>query len=291
MGFREEILKRLQKVTDLPTLPAMHLEVMRLMQDERSSASGVAELLSNDPSMAAKVLRVANSVAYGSHERVSSVSQAVTRMGFRQTSEIVLTLTVLDLFKDSALIDYAKFWQHSVCVATATRILVKYLSRWPREPAHTHTAGLLHDIGILALIRYGGDLYHSVISTAQDRHAALHEVEIEIMGVDHGEVGAIVLGRWRLPQSVVDACTVHHAPPNRGTSPTIPTAEMVHMANVCCESQGVTNGIDTHTEAMDDAQWGEYGFKAVDIPAIMQAVREEAKRALIIIDAAKPEPA
>jgi putative nucleotidyltransferase with HDIG domain len=190
----------------VPVFPQTALRTMRLMRDPRASLATVVEAASLDPATAGLVMRLGNSALFGSRTRVSTLSQAIGRLGFA-TSQKVITAAALQPVFDSPKLQEA--WQHSLQVADLSEQLA--CQAGAINPAEAYLAGLLHDVGRIALLSM--PLYDS---------ARLHGlmcggcppvyVENLLLRTDHAAMGAQIAAGWRLPDTMVSGIRLHHRP-------------------------------------------------------------------------------
>lgn len=272
MGFRAEILKRIEKAVDLPTLPGIFTKISSLLNSTGSSAKDIADIMKDDPALTARLLKVTNSAAFGGSEPISSVTQAVARLGFVKMGEIARSLSVLKLFTGGEVVDYREFWRHSLSVASATSLIPRHLGKGADAPEELFTAGLLHDIGIFVLEQYTGDLYRSVASMARETGQPLNAAEQQLMQIDHAEVGCILLKKWHIPESIAEAVRTHHEPYRHSDSHLFQTSELVKQANFICTTQGATNGISAPLTACSNEDWIRHGFTPDDVPSLLSKV-------------------
>ncbi len=284
MGFKEEIIKRIDKAADLPPLPGVFLKLDKLMGNSNSSATDVAVLMKDDMALTTRVLRVANSAAFSGTNKVTSVAQAVARLGFKQTGDIIRALSLVGLFKSGGMVDYKKFWRHSLSVAAATELIPRHLGRMSLSPDSLYSAGLLHDVGIFVMEQYGGDLYYSVLSMALDTEVPLYVAERNMMDIDHAEVGALLLTKWGIPADLITATGQHHQPykPSRGG---MSTADVVNLANMVCTDLGIDNGVGTRPEKQSLEKWQEYGLPPDEIQVLAANISRLVERSASILDA------
>lgn len=240
----EETRRLVQRVVDLPTLPAVTARTFRLVEDERSSAQDLAVVIGTDQSLASRILRLANSAFYGFPRAIVSVSQAVVLLGFDTVKSIVLAATVFDTLsgKDVASgFDREQFWLHTVGVASAARIVARSLRRVEANLAFV--GGLLHDIGKVVLDRYFSHRYSEAAMLAGRLPCPIREAETAVFGVDHAEVGGWLLERWRLPMSIIGSVAFHHCPGAAKPEHWALTAT-VHLADVLARNAGIGGGGD-----------------------------------------------
>lgn len=208
-SLRLSIVARLiREIHSLPALPETVYRVQEAMSDPKSSTREVADIVVLDPPVAAKVLSVANSAAYGFPRRIDDLGLAITLLGLHETYSIILSAAVLNLFEKSKHIDYKRFWIEAICCAAATRYVLKVAGR--RQLAGTFAAGLLHDIGRVALAEVAPALYSKVDPDLTDEE--LLAAEEQVVGVSHQEAGYELALRWQLPPEIAEPIRFHHQP-------------------------------------------------------------------------------
>jgi putative nucleotidyltransferase with HDIG domain len=201
-----------QKRLQLPSLPLVAVRLLELTLDDRSSARDLARVIETDPALAAKILRIVNSAAYGLPRKIASVSQAVALLGFAGIRALALGVTLFEKIvpKEAATgFDRLFFWQHCLAVAELSRILAVRLGN--ADPEEAYIAGLLHDVGKVILETHGRKGYSELCS----RHAAadgatLLEDEARFVGLSHDRLGAFFCAHWQLPEPLVLAVLFHH---------------------------------------------------------------------------------
>ncbi len=201
---------------DLPTLPIYVLQLHRVLDQDTAGPNEVAAVVERDPALVARLLRVANSAAYSrGGPAVGSVAAAVQRMGMNQVRSICVVLGVVRAFPgSSAGIDHQRLWEHSA----ATAMLAQRLWReFGDDPDYTsddaYVAGLLHDVGLLILEQFfPRDFAEALAAARAGPQHSLRRCEEELLAMDHGAVGGLLLGRWGLPQATQDAVIAHHHP-------------------------------------------------------------------------------
>ena len=200
------------KVDELPTLPVVVPKLLSLMDDAGSDIAQVTHVISQDPALTSKILKVANSAYYGFPKGIADLERAVALLGFNMVKSLALSIGVIKSLskgKSSLHFSHKDLWLHSVTVATGMKNLGKrYCSRPDSE--HLFVIGLLHDMGKLVLEQFFNNAFQEVMELAPTSGKALSLAEKRILGFDHGEVGAMVLGRWNFPDVIVDPIGVHH---------------------------------------------------------------------------------
>lgn len=210
--FEVKILNQLDEVSRLTPLPDIAQRVLAISEDPKSSAGQLAEIVRQDATITANVLKVVNSAAYGYRREISNIQQAIVVLGFDEVRNITIAASLskdLDL-PESRLFQRRKFWMHSLA---AGMIAQKIAQRNPEIDAEdAFIIGLLHDIGEVILDQHFHNEFTESLEKAdgEKRHIAL--AERELMGVDHAEVGGVVARNWSLPVSLEKAIMYHHEP-------------------------------------------------------------------------------
>ncbi len=225
----------------LPTLPAIAMEAIRLMDGEESHFASVADLIVNDQVLVSRILHYANSAAAGG-QPVTSVAQAISRLGFNAVRGIVLSASIIESFARQLPEEREKgvrFWLHSIGVASLAATLAERLGFPDADEAYL--AGLLHDIGKLVfLLQFPREFaaFHTELSA--QGHYSLHgtlpiELEKAHFGMSHMEAGRQVALHWGFPANLVDAIWMHHQPV-MDTIPPEPSSlgQLLRFADVVC---------------------------------------------------------
>lgn len=213
----------------LISLPEVFIKVNEMVNDPASSAVDMGRVISQDPALTARLLKVANSPLYGFPSRIDSISRAITVIGMRGIRDLVLATESVRLFSRLAtdFLDMDDFWRHSIYCAVLARQLAGRCNALHVEPFFI--GGLLHDIGQLIILNKLPEMAREAHLRAKDNGLPLAEVEHEIMGFDHAQVGAELLQRWRLPANILQAVAFHHDPTRAESCPV--NAAVVHIAN------------------------------------------------------------
>ena len=285
MNLDSHITEKLRQC-ELPALPVLAHKIMRMTQDPYVDPNDIADLVKMDMSLSTSVLRVANSVAFGYAGKVSSIGEAVSRIGLTRMRDMVLSVSLVSQFRTLKGIDFCQFWNHCLSVGLATEIIenrARNLSQWHRD--YTYTSGLLHKAGILLLAQNFPDEYQKVLEEVANQERDLWELEKEHLGITHNEASHIVFQKWQFPSEVADVALYYNDPEH------VPEASreityMVHIANFACLNQGIGVGIDRFPVSFYDPAWESIGLSVDDIPSILEAVNEQTQKAREILEAA-----
>ena len=237
----QEKLKQLiyNKINHLPTLPEVIQKVVSLVQDERTSARDLGNLISYDQAISSRLLKVANSAYYGFSRKVSTIQHAIVVVGFEEVKSLSLSITVFDSVKGTnydSFLTQDEFWKHSAGCSLAARIICKKLGRIDAEIAFT--ASLLHDIGKLILDNFFSREYKMVLEKAQGDGVTLVEIEKELLGFTHADVGMWLCHRWKLPPSLASSIGYHHQVEEVDQKYILMTS-IVHLADIICKKANI----------------------------------------------------
>jgi HD-like signal output (HDOD) protein len=208
-----ELKVLVQKITDLPTLPAMMATITRLMQDPRTSAEELGRAIASDPALVSKVLKLVNSAFYGFPGRISTITQAIVILGFSTIRNVVLTTSVLKAFSKSNApggIDVGKFWEHSLLTGAIARALA--VEREANFVEETFIAGLLHDMGRIVLSQKLTAEFDKVQLVKQKAGISQLAAEQSVLKLTHGDIGGWLARKWNLPIPYVEVMRLHHFP-------------------------------------------------------------------------------
>lgn len=293
MSLRKEILASLETVTQIPTLPEVVMRLQQEMESDDTDAGAIARIISEDPTLTLRVLKIANSVIYRTGSEIVDVRQAVTRLGMNELRNLVYAVSVLRLMPKLPNIDYKRFWRHSISVAYTAKSIVRFCAMESgageaEVSGFAFVAGLLHDLGILVLDQLAPQQYAVALDMAgrslEDPQnietgqggSPLYAAEERHLGVSHGEVGGIILKHWGMPESLVEAVTFHDAPLAAERHRTL--TGIIHIANFVCNNLGIDNGTSVPPEGFSDACWEWLGLSVEAIPAIIEMADQDAEK-------------
>jgi HD-like signal output (HDOD) protein len=205
----------IRQIGELPTLPLTVRKVREAIDDPEISAKEVGSIIATDPPLAARLLSIANSPAYGFPHQVTSIHLAVSLLGLEETYSIVLSAAVVDLIKGSRTFDYRSFWVRSMLCGTLCKITAQ-TAGFAAKPG-VFTAGLLLDIGRLALAEVAPQRYAAVNHDL--RGLDLVAAEEKALGIGHPEAGYLLASAWGLPDELAETIRIHHTPEHAKLNP------------------------------------------------------------------------
>lgn len=218
-------------VRDLPSLPAVVVELLATMEQEDVDTHLLAARITLDQALTAKTLRLANSSFYGLQSKVTTIAQAISVLGFHSIRTLVTACTLTASFAPprGGEFDFQAFWRHAIASAVCARVLARRLRV---NPDTAFTAGLLHDLGTLVLATLFPADYARVTAWQRQHDCTASPAEHAIFGIDHADVGAALAAHWKFPRQIQAAVADHHVRlANDGVAPADLTT-VVQAANV-----------------------------------------------------------
>jgi len=225
----------LQQLEQLPTLPAVALRVLEATGREDSSARQVVDLISSDPSLTAKILRLVHRAGNGVRLEVNTVDRAVVLLGFEAVRYAVLAVSVFQVLgRDPATaagrFNREEFWRHSLATACCAELLAEAIGNagGGLEPAEAFVCGLLHDVGKVAMDVMFPKSFGRVVEAVDILRGNIADVERNVIGLDHMVIGKRLAERWQLPLSLRDCIWLHGQNP-QALPGTVRNARLVNL--------------------------------------------------------------
>jgi putative nucleotidyltransferase with HDIG domain len=198
------------EIQTLPCLPPVLLGVQKAITEGDVGARELAHVILADPSLTARVLKLANSLYYAGNQKIRTVTQAILVMGFETVRNLVLGLSVYDMLSNlPKAMDYRTVWRHSLCCGVCSRYFAAKL-RIP-NPEQAFVAGLLHDLGKLVLGQFFPEAYAEVRRKVTEEKLTYHHAEMRVLGYTHEDVGRCVAEYWAFPEELAQVVSRHEA--------------------------------------------------------------------------------
>ncbi len=234
--MQTEYIKRITKsLISLPTLPTVAAQLFELVDDEKDKREALEQIISADPVLTARLLKMINAKG----EAVTGIHSAISKLGFEQAKDISMEASMSRVFElKNSKVDLQKFWDHCSAVGAVARIVA--LKYEPALATDAFTAGLLHDIGKIVLLQYMGEDFEQAIALSKKRPCELNIAEKELLGVDHGQIGAWLAENWLLPRSISEVLQYHHDLSRAEINK--PLVALVGFADILCRILGAGDG-------------------------------------------------
>ena len=248
----DRIVQRIySRIEEIPTLSPILQKIISTVEDSSADARDLTDIIENDISMTSKILKVANSAYYGFQHKIDSLNRAVALLGFNMIKSLSMSVGIIKTLPAQYKGSYfsrERLWIHSLAVATVMKHMAETTGRKEKGDA-LFVAGLLHDIGKVVLDQFFADEYHNILEDSGCLESvSICEAEIKYFGMDHGDVGSILLKRWNFPPMICDLVAMDHKS-NVPDNVKVADVAMLHIADILSKEagMGVSESI-THTE-------------------------------------------
>jgi len=213
---RDRYLKRIQAyIARMPSLSTTVIKVLETCNDPRASANDLHRIISLDPVLTARVLKLINSAYYSLGVPITSLTRAIVMLGLNTVKNLALSFAILENLKSNGsftAFSPDEFWTHSLCVGVIAKSLAAVREDTAQGLEAFFVAGLLHDLGKIPLNRQFPEEYYRAWETAAQDQVALRQGEIKLLGIDHCTVGRMIAKKWRLGATLVETLKHHHNP-------------------------------------------------------------------------------
>ncbi len=266
------------KALRLPCSPALLPRLVKVLEDDDAPASELEAIIALDPALAAATLRLANSAYMSGGRTVDDLAGAIMRLGQKEVYRLA-ALSLTSRWMTLPIEGYGwgpgDYCRHSFCVAVAAEHLASVIGRV--DPAVAYTAGLLHEIGKLAIAHACGEHFPAIRAHQQEQQCAWLHAESAVLGYNHAEAGAALLQGWQFSPTLV-AASEHLQFPGQAPEDVLPMVAHVHAARYLAACMGAGVSEDGFLFALDSALLAEQGFTSDLLDAALPEVLERATK-------------
>lgn len=257
-----------EKMPNLASSSVVYSHLMKVFNDPHASMEDYEKWIEMDPTLTAKLLRLANSAFWGFGANVKSVREALLRLGLQQVRKVVLSSTVMNFFKGvfSEWVNMKDFWMHSL----GTAIIARCLAQESRKinPEEAFAAGLMHDLGRLVFFMQDPSGVQQVFRRYNQQYQPLYEIEAEVLGFTHADLGGVLLNNWGLPVELVQAVRYHHSPLAANAN-YADHAAIVHFADILAHAMELGGSGQTRLPQPQMKMWDRLGIPISSLEKIL----------------------
>ncbi|GAB1456499.1 HDOD domain-containing protein [Spirochaetota bacterium] len=213
MAESSNIRKIRSYISSMPSLPTTVAKVMEICNNPKTSPTDLDKVISLDPVLMGKVLKLINSAYYGLQNQVTSLVRAIIMLGVNTVKNLALSTAILDKLADKSgfrALNMEGFWRHSLCVGVVAKMIARKKGVEAQRLDEFFAAGLLHDIGKIPLNNALSDEYVRAMSLADRERIPIHLAEKRSIDIDHAEVGSMIAEAWHLDGPIADGIRFHH---------------------------------------------------------------------------------
>lgn len=229
------VTEAIKQISHIATLPEITVKIIELVEDPTSTAQDLNNVISNDPALCSRILKVVNSSFYGLPGQIGSINRAIVLLGLNAVKNIAISASMAKLFRGGQLCD--KFnardiWMHAIATAAASKMIADKLKMGVGDEAFL--AGLTHDIGMMVEMQFDraklAEVVNQITVTDGVPDRDMREIEREIFGADHQAFGKALCERWKFPEAFAQVSGFHHNPLDLPTG-SRSMACLVHIAD------------------------------------------------------------
>jgi len=267
--------KIMSEISKLPSLPEMIILLLKELKQKDSTPESLEQIIINDASLSAKILRVANSAHYAQSQHIDTISRAIVLLGINTIRNIALTITTSGALTPNMKgygLEKGELFIHSLATAAGAGYLAKH-TRFA-EPEMIFVAGLLHDIGKILLSPYIQAKLNILISIEAKDDKPFNAAERAVFGFNHCDLGEVLAQQWQLPKVIADANKFHHNPAECPED-TKKIIEYIHISDYIAYQCKFGLGVDGNNYKITEEIFEKYKINETRMENFMDAVRAE----------------
>lgn len=277
-----ELQKAMARVTDISSLPEITTRIVQVVEDPKSTAQDMHDVVRNDPALASKILKVVNSAFYGLPSQIASLDRAIVMLGLSAVKNVALAASLARLFRPGTISERFSardLWTHCISVGVCARLLAEKAHLSPEE---AFVAGLVHDMGLLVEFQLFPGKLKQAVDQCEQSGQPFTAIETAVIGADHQAFGAALATKWKFPPTLRSVIGYHHNPvalqPEARRFVTL-----VHVADtICCHNEFGFYVTGRHQEVTDELL-GVIGVSEAQVGELLEILTsriEEAERIL-----------
>jgi HD-like signal output (HDOD) protein len=259
---------------EIATLPEITMRIVKVVQDPRSTAHDLHKIVSNDPALSSRVLRVVNSAFYGLPGQIGSLDRAIMLLGLNAVKNIAIAASLSKMFKQASPCDDFSgkdLWEHSVAVGAANKLITTEMGL--SLPDEAFLAGLIHDIGLVSMMQFKGKHLPEIVAMVKAGIPFRHAEE-QVVGANHAQIGMALAARWKFPRSFQFVTGYHHNPMELARENRLLTM-VNHVADVICAQKGLGMQITVEIDQVPEELLTELSLSQEQLDGIMEKIEEE----------------
>jgi HD-like signal output (HDOD) protein len=232
------VLETIKKVTTIATLPEVTNQIIKTVEDPSSTAAKLHKIVSHDPALVTRILKVVNSAFYGLPGQIGSIDRAIVLLGLNAVKNLAVAASLGQLFRGAKLCEGftpKDLWTHCIAVGVTARDLAKQMKLPVADEAFL--AGMIHDMGILIAMQVHPEQVKQVCETAKKGEKAFVEIEREVLGMDHQQLGMALAEQWKFPRSCQLVAGFHHKPSQLADQNRLLVTLVYAADTICCASK------------------------------------------------------
>jgi putative nucleotidyltransferase with HDIG domain len=274
-------------IKNMPSLPITVAKVLKICNNPQTSPVDLNQVISLDPVLVGRVLKLINSAYYGLEQQVTNLVRAIIMLGINTVKNLALSSAVMNSLSangEARGLNMDGFWHHSLCVGVSSKLLARKRGINPKLTEEYFAAGLLHDIGKIPLNAILSKEYMFTVSAADRERISLCRSEEKTLGVNHCAVGASIVRAWKLDGPVGDSIIHHHDDYREYSGNFKDILYSVVAANWFASAQGIGFSGDRWPEKTDPSLWAALNVNKAIFDEIEPVVNAEIEKAKVFLN-------
>jgi HD-like signal output (HDOD) protein len=272
-GLSPELQKAMTRVTEISSLPEVTTRIVQVVEDPKSTAQDMHDIVKHDPALAAKILKVVNSAFYGLPSQISSLDRAIVLLGLSAVKNIALAASLSRLFRPGAISERfaaRDLWTHCISVGVCARLLTQGNMGQVEE---AFVAGLVHDMGLLVEYQLFPQKLREIAERCDAQPQDFLAVEREVIGADHQAFGSALAAKWKFPAALRCVIGYHHNPEKlKPEFRKVVTA--VHVADTICDQNELGFYLTAQTQEITDEMLAAIDVSEGQVSELLQSLPE-----------------
>ncbi len=264
---KQKFKAALREAKNLPTLPGIVNKLTKMADDPETTTEQMGKVISKDHILAAKLLKLVNSAFYGFPQRISSLSSAIILLGFNVVKSLIISASIFEVMEDQDV----ELWEHSLGCAVVCSVIAKRLG--VSEPEEVSTAGLIHDIGKVAIKMELAAEYKQINKLMLKNSISMQQAELAILGLDHAEAGGWLTKNWNLPNKLIEPVSCHHDP--REAKDEQLNSAIIHFSDLLIRGMGYGHAGDDKVPMLSKRAWQLLDLSPEDLDEIIDDVEDK----------------
>jgi len=277
-----DIVKK--NIDGLPPLSPVIQKVMEITHNPKSSAQDLADVITSDPILSAKVLKMVNSAYFGGRQDFSNLKQTIVILGTNAIKNIALSSAVLSALRGSKIapISDEEFWRYSFGVGIASKSIASLAGVSKQQLEEFFVAGLIHDIGKILLVHAFPNDYKKILDMSKTSKFSITQIEKKILGVSHEEIGEGIGKKWGFDKGYLNAIGHHHIPVTEGEFSKY--SMIVGVASYMVSTMNIASINYGYLEPLQDKVWSNLGITQDQVVELLSSITEEIEKAKTFLD-------
>ena len=281
----KELIRLNRYIDSMPSLSITVSKILEVTKNPQTTAKDLNKVISLDPVLVGKVLKLINSAYYGLQNKVTSLVTAIIMLGMNTIKNLALSTAVLGNMKRKSSfksLNVDGFWRHSIAVGVLSKLIAEKIGVPATRREEYFIGGLLHDIGKIPLNELFEESYMKVIRTADLKKAMLLDMEREIIGITHTEVGKMIAEKWNLTGETLE-CLLRHHDPNMASEQNYKLVASVYAANIYCNENQVGFSGSRHTKSIEEHILTSIGITEEYLDGLFETISTELEKAAVFL--------